>query len=148
MKLNIKNLFLFGTIYSSVYIFLLSLLSINNKIVNNSNFNFLNLNQDLQIIESFYGGTNSYVFGFYTYTLNLTFILYFISYISLLPYFIIQFFLNIALLIIYEITAIQYPISLLPLGIGNFLSNLFYIIIIIVIITGIKIVSSGLNSGD
>ena len=37
----------------------------------------------------------------------------------------------------------SYTISILPFGIGAMLSGLFYLILIIVVITGIKIVSSG-----
>ena len=147
MKLSIKNLFIFGVVYSSLYLFLLGLINIKNSITNNANFNFLNLSSDLSAIESFYGGTSSYIYtiGGYglNFTLNFTFILYLISYISLPFYFIIQFFYNIIELIIFEISVLQYPVSILPFGIGSMLSGLFYLILIIVVITGIKIVSSG-----
>ena len=147
MKLSIKNLFIFGAVYSSLYLFLLGLINIKNSIIDNANFNFLNLSADLSAIESFYGGASSYIYnvGGYgiNFTLNFTFILYLISYISLPFYFVIQFFYNITELIIYEISVLQYPISILPFGIGAMLSGLFYLILIIVIITGIKIVSSG-----
>ena len=86
-----------------------------------------------------------YTIGGYglNFTLNFTFILYLISYISLPFYFIIPFFYNIIELIIFEISVLQYPVSILPFGIGSMLSELFYLILIIVVITGIKIVSSG-----
>ena len=90
-----------------------------------------------------YGGLNSYYFIIFGYTLNFTFLLYIMTYFTLPFYFIIQFFTNIILLISYEISAIQYPISILPYGIGKFIMGTFYIIIIIVIITGIKILQSG-----
>ena len=145
MKLNIKNLFMFGAIYSSLYIFLLSFLRVANTITNKANFNFLNISADMRIIEQLYGGVNSYVYDVFGATVNLTFILYIISYITLPFYVIINFFANIIFLITYEIAVIQYPITILPFGIGAMLSGLFYLILILVVITGIKIVSSGLG---
>ena len=121
----------------------MGLINIKNSITDNANFNFLNLSADLSAIESFYGGTSSYIYNVGGYGINFTFILYLISYISLPFYFVIQFFYNITELIIYEISVLQYPISILPFGIGAMLSGLFYLILIIVVITGIKIVSSG-----
>ncbi len=143
MKINIKNLFIFSTVYSGIYIFLINQFANFSAIKNTSNFNFLNLGTDLNNIMAIYGRLNSYYFIIFGYTLNFTFLLYIMTYFTLPFYFIIQFFTNIILLISYEISAIQYPISILPYGIGQFIMGTFYIIIIIVIITGIKIVQSG-----
>ena len=143
MKINIKNLFIFSTVYSGIYIFLINQFANFSAIKNTSNFNFLNLGTDLNNIMAIYGGLNSYYFIIFGYTLNFTFLLYIMTYFTLPFYFIIQFFTNIILLISYEISAMQYPISILPYGIGQFIMGTFYIIIIIVIITGIKIVQSG-----
>ena len=143
MRINIKNLFIFSSIYSGIYVFLINQFANLSIVQNNANFNFINLSTDIFNIEAMYGGTNSYYFNIFGNVLNFTFLLYIITYATLPFYFIIQFFTNIILLISYEITIMQYPISILPYGIGNFISGTFYIIIIIVIITGIKIVQSG-----
>ncbi len=143
MRINIKNLFIFSSIYSGIYVFLINQFANLSIVQNNANFNFINLSTDIFNIEAMYGGTNSYYFNIFGNVLNFTFLLYIITYATLPFYFIIQFFTNIILLISYEIAIMQYPISILPYGIGNFISGTFYIIIIIVIITGIKIVQSG-----
>lgn len=143
MRINIKNLFIFSSIYSGIYVFLINQFANLSIVQNNANFNFINLSTDIFNIEAMYGGTNSYYFNIFGNVLNFTFLLYVITYATLPFYFIIQFFTNIILLISYEIAIMQYPISILPYGIGNFISGTFYIIIIIVIITGIKIVQSG-----
>ena len=145
MRINIKNLFIFSSIYSGIYVFLINQFANLSIVQNNANFNFINLSTDIFNIEAMYGGTNSYYFNIFGNVLNFTFLLYIITYATLPFYFIIQFFTNIILLISYEIAIMQYPISILPYGIGNFISGTFYIIIIIVIITGIKIVQSGLG---
>lgn len=143
MRINIKNLFIFSSIYSGIYVFLINQFANLSIVQNNANFNFINLSTDIFNIEAMYGGANSYYFNIFGNVLNFTFLLYIITYATLPFYFIIQFFTNIILLISYEIAIMQYPISILPYGIGNFISGTFYIIIIIVIITGIKIVQSG-----
>ena len=145
MRLNIKNMFIFSTIYTSIYIFLLNQFSNFNVVKDNATFQFMNLSYDMANIFNLYGGLNSYYFNIFGYILNLSFLLYIISYITLPFYFIIEFFTNIILLISYEITVIQYPISLLPYGIGNFISGIFYIVIIISVITGIKVIQSGIG---
>lgn len=147
MKLNVKNLFIFGMVYSSIYIFLLSALNgFTTSIKNYSSFSFLNVGTDITNIENMYGGLNSYYFHLFFTTINMTFILYIISYITLPFYFIIELTANIILLIQYEITVLQYPISLLPFGFGAMISGVFYLVIIIVVITGINIVSSGFKN--
>ena len=145
MRLNVKNMFIFASIYTSIYVFLINQFSNFSVVQNNANFGFMNLSTDMFYIESIYGGVNSYYFNVFGNVLNFTFVLYIISYISLPFYFIIEFFTNIILLISYEIDVIQYPVSILPYGIGNFISGIFYIVIIIIIITGIKIVQSGIG---
>ena len=144
--MNIKNLFLFGVVYSSIYVFLLSQIGLPNNIKNYSSFNFLNLNTDISNIETMYGGVNSYYFHFFFTTINMTFILYIISYITLPFYFVIHFFVNIIALIAYEIMVLQYPISILPFGFGTMLTGMFYIILILTIITGVNIMSSGVKN--
>ena len=145
MNMNIKNLFLFGVVYSSIYVFLLSQIGLPNNIKNYSSFNFLNLSYAEFQLEGLFGGINSYYFDIFGYILNMTFLLYIFVYASLPFYFIIEFFNNIILLISYEIQVIQYPIQILPYGLGNLISGIFYIMIIILIITGIKIVQSGFS---
>ena len=145
MRLNVKNLFIFATIYSGIYGFLIGQFSSNNTIKNYSSFNFLNLSFAEFQLEGLFGGINSYYFDIFGYILNMTFLLYIFVYASLPFYFIIEFFNNIILLISYEIQVIQYPIQILPYGIGNLISGIFYIMIIILIITGIKIVQSGFS---
>ena len=143
MRINIKNLFIFSSIYSGIYVFLINQFANLSIVQNNANFNFINLSTDIFNIEAMYGGTNSYYFNIFGNVLNFTFLLYIFTYLTLPFYFIIQFFTNIILLISYEISAMQYPISILPYGIGNFITGIFYLVTIIVIITGIKIVQSG-----
>ena len=145
MRLNIKNMFIFSSVYTSIYIFLINQFANLSVVKNTSNFNFLNLSTDIYNIESLYGGINSYYFNIFGYVLNCTFLLYIFTYVTLPFYFVISFFENIILLIVYEITIMQYPISILPYGIGDFISGLFYMVIIILIITGIKIVQSGIG---
>ena len=83
MRINIKNLFIFSTIYSGIYVFLINQFANLSIVQNNANFNFINLSTDIFNIEGMYGGANSYYFNIFGNVLNFTFLLYIITYATL-----------------------------------------------------------------
>jgi hypothetical protein len=148
MNFSVKKLFIFGIVFSSIYIFLANSIGINSGIINRSNFNFINLSYLIHQNLIFFGGLNGWTFDIFGYLLNFNFLLYFLAYIILPFTFIIDFFINVTLLIVYELAIINYPFSILPYGFGSLLSGIFYMIFIVTIITSIRILSSGLNGGS
>lgn len=147
MEFNVKKLFIFGIIFTSIYSFVSSFFTTVTTIKNYSTFSFINfsylVNQNLSVL----GGANTWVFSIFYTVVNLSFLQYIFAYIMLPFTFLIDFSVNVMLLIVYEIQLFNYPFSILPFGFGNLISGIFYLIMIITIITGIQIVSTGLR-GD
>lgn len=148
IKFNIKNIFMFSVIYTSVYLFLMSFFGNSTNIINKANFSFLNYTNVLNQCIAVLGGSGSFVFKLFFTTVNFTWLQYIFAYIMSPFFFLADFLLNIVYLIVYEITVIQYPLSSLPFGIGNFLSGIFYLMIVIIVITSVRVLSSGINGSD
>lgn len=145
MEFDVKKLFIFGIIFSTIYIFIGSFITGLIPIKDAANFNFMNVAFLLNESLGYLGGVNSWIFHIFYATINLTFLQYIFAYMLLPIVFIIQFFMNIILLISFEVQALNYPFSILPYGFGSLISGIFYLIIVITIVTGIKILSSGLG---
>ena len=62
IKFNIKNIFMFSVIYTSVYLFLMSFFGNSTNIVNKANFSFLNYTNVLNQCIAVLGGSGSFVF--------------------------------------------------------------------------------------
>ena len=111
IKFNIKNIFMFSVIYTSVYLFLMSFFGNSTNIINKANFSFLNYGNVLNQCIAVLGGSGSFVFKLFFTVVNFTWLQYIFAYIMSPFFFLADFLLNIVYLIVYEITVIQYPLS-------------------------------------
>ena len=146
MKLNIKSLLIFAVIYSSIYSMLISNFSSVTNIKDNASLNFLNYHNAFNYEYNVLSG-NSWQFTIFNSTINLTFIPYVITYFIVILTVIFEFLGNIVYEIQYGIEILNLPATILPYGIGYLMDTVFISTLILLIITSIQILSSGLK-GD
>ena len=146
MKLNIKSLLIFAVIYSSIYSMLISNFSSVTNIKDNASLNFLNYQNAFNYEYNVLSG-NSWQFTIFNSTINLTFIPYVITYFIVILTVIFEFFGNIVYEIQYGIEILNLPATILPYGIGYLMDTVFISTLILLIVTSIQILSSGLK-GD
>ena len=146
MKLNIKSLLIFAIIYSSIYAMLISNFSSVTNIKDNASLNFLNYHYMIDYEYNVLSG-NSWQFTIFNSTINLTFIPYVITYFIVILTVIFEFFGNIVYEIQYGIEILNLPATILPYGIGYLMDTVFISTLILLIVTSIQILSSGLK-GD